>query len=499
MRRYGTRVILANLILATVVLILAPALAFAASSEFVIEGSVDGGNTWTDLEAASLTVLHGTEIELGLVPFSHVDEGEVFHPLGSIEIRIDGEIHGFADVPGSPHYVESDALFVNTAWLYTQPPYGVGVHELEIEFYYESENYIKTVTGYGHFEIVEPIGLASTIRLWGQTAVDTSIAISKEGWARGAPAAVVARDDHFTDALAGGPLAAYLQYAHGSPVPILLTNPTQLTNEARAEIVRLGAKTIYLLGGEGAVSRDVEGSLGRIQGVGSVSRVWGQSAYGTALAIKGEMARVQKTEKGPVLKSAIITTGENFPDALAISGPAAAKNMPILLVKPFASEPPHATKLALQGITDVVIVGGPGAVHPDLEAWLNANGYEVRARLWGISEFETAMDVAAAGDSIFSFDNSTVLVTRGDYFTDALSGGAYSARGPYPMVLVDTNWIPEITRSWLESSTDIIDRALVLGGAGAVSDGVFLQLGREEPHEESCPFCDGPGGRWGTR
>src|SRR3990170_7089041 len=261
-----------------------------------------------------------------------------------------------------------------------------------------------------------------------------------------------------------------------SSAPILLTNPNNLTNETRAEIQRLGAEKVYLLGGEGAVSKEVENALGLTPGVKNVERLWGQSAYGTALAIKGEMSKIS-TETGCFPPdTAIITTGGNFPDSLVISGPAASKNMPILLVKPFTGEPQPETKLALQGITKTIIVGGPGAVHPDLENWLNNNGHKVQTRLWGQTEYDTAIDVASNGNSIFNFNKQTTLVTRGDYFTDALSGGAYSSMGPYPMVLVNTDSIPPVTNLWLTGNKGQINTIYILGGWGAVSVGVMGQI-----------------------
>ncbi|HEY4687008.1 MAG TPA: cell wall-binding repeat-containing protein, partial [Candidatus Subteraquimicrobiales bacterium] len=163
-------------------------------------------------------------------------------------------------------------------------------------------------------------------------------------------------------------------------------------------------------------------------------------------------------------------------DSLVISGPAASKNMPILLVKPFSEEPEPETKLALQGIKSVIIVGGPGAVHPQLENWLRANKYNVLTRLWGLSEYDTAIDVASSGNSIFNFNKQTTLVTRGDYFTDALAGGAYASQGPYPMILVNTDFIPQITNLWFQGYKDQIDTVYILGGWGAVSDGVMGKI-----------------------
>ncbi|HEY4686896.1 MAG TPA: cell wall-binding repeat-containing protein, partial [Candidatus Subteraquimicrobiales bacterium] len=176
-------------------------------------------------------------------------------------------------------------------------------------------------------------------------------------------------------------------------------------------------------------------------------------------------------------ETAVITTGENFPDSLVISGPAASKDMPILLVKPFTSEPPHETKLALVGVKRVIIVGGPGAVHPFLEDWLRRSGIDVLTRLWGLSEYDTAIDVVSTGDSIFKFNRSTTLVTRGDYFTDALAGGAFaSTLGPAPMVLVKPDSIPLSTQYWLQGYKDDIDTIYVLGGWGAISQSVKDQV-----------------------
>jgi len=313
-------------------------------------------------------------------------------------------------------------------------------------------------------------------RLWGQTSVETAVAICKMGFTNGSKVALVARDDYFTDALAGGPLAKFVSYKYGSSAPILLTNSHQLTDQTRQEIQKLGAETIYLLGGPGAVDDQVKNDLGAIPGVKVVNRLWGLSSYGTAKAIKEEMDSIA-AEKGinkPDI--AIITTGENFPDSLVISGPAASKNMPILLVKPWTSEPPDETKLALQGLKNIIIVGGPGAVHPFLEDWLNRSGHAVMKGLWGNSEYDTAIDVISSGNSIFNFNQSTTLVTRGDYFTDTLAGGAFASQGPYPMVLVDTGSIPDVTNLWLIGNKSEIQTIYILGGWGAVSDSVLGQI-----------------------
>src|SRR3990172_8971501 len=145
--------------------------------------------------------------------------------------------------------------------------------------------------------------------------------------------------------------------------------------------------------------------------------------------------------------------------------------MPFLLVRPLKGEPLAETKAALAGIKKTIIVGGPGAVHPDLEKWLNQNGYPVQKRLWGLTEYDTAIDVVSSGYDIFGMDRSAVFVTRGDYFTDALAGGPLAAWwGPAPMVLVRPDSIPSATNLWLNGYQNSIYNVFMLGGWGAISD-----------------------------
>lgn len=310
-------------------------------------------------------------------------------------------------------------------------------------------------------------------RIAGQSSVQTAVHISQKGWFNGSDAVVLARDDHFADALAGGPLAKYLAYRHGRQAPILLTGTDVLAPDTMAEIQRLGADTVYILGGPGAVGPAVEVAVAKMAGITKVVRLSGLTAYGTALAIKAEMSEISRVEGSPVPDTAVITTGENFADALAVSGAAASKDIPILLVKPFKAEPEAETVLALQGIKKVIIVGGPGAVHPDLEAWLNKAGHAVIARLWGETQYETAIAVVEEGDSLFEFDLARAIVTRGDFFTDALAGGAYaSLLGPGPVVLVETDSMPKATAVWLSGNMDSIFHAYLLGGPGAVAHGI---------------------------
>lgn len=122
---------------------------------------------------------------------------------------------------------------------------------------------------------------------------------------------VLARGDQAPDALAGVPLAAHV---HG---PLLLTDPSTLDRATSAEIARVTGgpapdKTVYILGGNAAVSPSIESGL-RAAGY-HVVRYKGDDRYGTARAVASAFGSTSHV---------IVATGEDFPDALA-AGPLGA-------------------------------------------------------------------------------------------------------------------------------------------------------------------------------
>lgn len=312
-----------------------------------------------------------------------------------------------------------------------------------------------------------------SIRLYGETSHGTAVAISQSVWGS-CKLALLARADHFSDALAGVPLAytyVHDQYVN-TPVPILLTNPAVMSPESMAEIRRLGVEKVIVLGGLGAISPEV---VAELQANGIVcERIWQATGYGTAADIATRMRMNAHANGTPPPDTAIITTGENFPDALTVSSPAAARNMPILLVKP--THLPDETVQALEQlqIRNLIIVGGAGAVHPDVEQALRDRGFNVLARLWGNTQYETATAIVAQGNPLFEFTYpGAVFVARGDWFTDALAGGALASRmNPAPIVLTETYNLPETTHSYLSGRSNDITKVYILGGPGAISEAV---------------------------
>lgn len=97
-------------------------------------------------------------------------------------------------------------------------------------------------------------GVSNYKRLSGNNRYKTAVAISQNGW-KTSESVVLARGDDYADALCAGPLAK----KYGAP--ILLTEKEKLNAGTLAELKRLGVKNVFIVGGYGAISSNVESAL----------------------------------------------------------------------------------------------------------------------------------------------------------------------------------------------------------------------------------------------
>ncbi|MDP8969249.1 MAG: cell wall-binding repeat-containing protein, partial [Actinomycetota bacterium] len=148
-------------------------------------------------------------------------------------------------------------------------------------------------------------------RIAGSDRTASAVAVSQETFPDHADSVVVANAGDFSDALAAAPLAA----AAGGPV---LLNATGRLHEAvAAEVRRLDADTVYLMGGASAQSPAVEQALRALPGV-TVTRVSGPDRFHTAAAAATAAVGLWRDAGSPHAgRRVLIATGGSFADALA--------------------------------------------------------------------------------------------------------------------------------------------------------------------------------------
>jgi putative cell wall-binding protein len=292
-------------------------------------------------------------------------------------------------------------------------------------------------TGYVSSGALEPI----TSRVSGATRYETAIEISKEGWQDGADTVVLAMGMNFPDALAGAPLA----YKYNAP--ILLTESAKLTPATKKEIQRLGANRVIILGSEVAVSIAVEAELGSMN-LKEVRRIGGKTRFETAELIAKEL--------GSTSGKAIVATGFNFPDALAVAPFAARNGIPILLTD--ANYIPDITMQALKGKSTIYAIGGKGALNPAVVDKLPGTVKQIA----GETRYHTAAEIIKA----FDLGDQQALVATGDNYADALTGAVLAAKKNASLLLVEKNGVWDPIEDTIKQRS--IHNFTLLGGSDVV-------------------------------
>ena len=171
----------------------------------------------------------------------------------------------------------------------------------------------------------------------------------------------------------------------------------------------------------------------------------------------------------------IVAAGFNFPDALAASGVGGLVDAPILLVNDVLDTVPAETASALEDLDPdtVHIAGGPVAVSEAIEDEIADAGDWDMNRFAGADRFETAALMA----DVFEPEDvagSTAIVGTGFVAADSLSAGPLAHFGPHPILLSNTDSLPEATADALEDLE--IETVLVLGGVNAISEAVADEI-----------------------
>ncbi|QJU54451.1 cell wall-binding repeat-containing protein [Herbiconiux sp. KACC 21604] len=293
-------------------------------------------------------------------------------------------------------------------------------------------------------------------RVGGADRYAVAAATSRSSFPPGVPVAYVASGEGFADALAG---AAAAGQGKG---PVLLVAKGSLPDTTRAELLRLRARKVVILGGEATVSAAVENALkapGR-----SVERIAAADRYATSVAVSQSVF--------PQGASVVyLASGEVFPDALSASPLSGREAGPVLLTPKGALPPAVAAELTRLAPARVVVLGGSNAVGADVADAAAAAANAPVVRIDGSDRYAVS---AAASAGSFRKHTFTVYIASGEVFPDALAAGPSAIDSRAPVLLVRRDEIPSAVAAELRrlAPYDIV----VLGGPNTVSDAVLEEL-----------------------
>lgn len=275
----------------------------------------------------------------------------------------------------------------------------------------------------------------TVIRIEGKSRYDTAVQLSINDY-QFSDTVILASGTNYPDALAGGLLAAAL------PAPLLLTQNDEIASATLAEMDRLGASKVYLLGGEATISVGLEKELEKRY---EVKRLSGENRSQTAAAIRQEIYNVTGRPANPNVAEKYLIGGNSYPDALA-SIPYVFQANGILNFYNRELFPDRTGHIAIGGD---IHVPAP-----------------VKARLAGANRYATAVHLAENFPR--SFD--TVILVDGTNFPDAVAASGFAAAHGWPILLTAPHALPAETEQFLTYSD--IDRVLIVGGGNSVSPAI---------------------------
>ncbi|MCK3770192.1 cell wall-binding repeat-containing protein [Microbacterium aerolatum] len=191
---------------------------------------------------------------------------------------------------------------------------------------------------------------ASISRLFGTDRYATSRAVAESTGS--SDSVLVATGSDFPDALS----AAAAGSSARQPVLLVKGSSNAVDADTRATIAKLGASKVTIVGGTGVVSSALEGSL-RSLGL-TVTRLSGSDRYETNVAVN------RSYFPGSAL-TALIASGNDFPDALSASALAGRMAVPLLLSQRECIRTGAADFLRERGTTRITLVGGTGVLTKD--------------------------------------------------------------------------------------------------------------------------------------
>ncbi|MFQ9980940.1 MAG: cell wall-binding repeat-containing protein [Finegoldia magna] len=257
----------------------------------------------------------------------------------------------------------------------------------------------------------DPTIPSEPIRFSGRDRVKTSIEVSKKSFVD-SNYVILASGANYPDALVSSSLSKILD------CPIILTDKDKLRDDVQAELQRLNAKNIILVGGKSSISDKVKSDLYAY----NVERIAGHSRYETSSLVYEKLIKL-----GLKTNDVVVTSGEIFADALSAGSISCKNSTPILLVE--KNKIPDCIKKHLKN-NNAIIVGGEFSVSKSVQ-----NKIKNSIRLSGKNRYDTSLKVAN-----YAYKNPEKLIlASGDDYPDALIASVVSNRIKAPIILSPKN------------------------------------------------------------
>lgn len=229
---------------------------------------------------------------------------------------------------------------------------------------------------------------------------------------------IIVSGENFPDALSASGLAGLLGY------PIIYTPSNGVGDDALAWVSEHHVHNVLIIGGEAAVSKEMECAVEDISTVTGLTRIAGSDRFETADAVYRYGASVHGWEGS----NAVVVSGAGFADAASVAVYAAREAAPVFLADAGGLLSDRFIELA-SSFSHVLVAGGDAAVSDasviklssatSVDQFAGVDRYDTSAKL--CAYLTTLGDNASVGQGEFSY--GTIYFATGSEFADALAYG----------------------------------------------------------------------------
>ena len=271
---------------------------------------------------------------------------------------------------------------------------------------------------------------AAVVRVDGENRYATAAALALRNHGAATGTVYLASGEDFPDALTGGAVAA------GAEAPLLLTRQDDLPDATVRALRQLSPERVVVLGGPASVSQATARRAASFttQSQPSFQRLSGPDRYGTA----AQIARALSTDDPSVV---LLTTGEDFTDALIASAAAPSLGAATLLTAPQRLPAATARELSRLQPEQIIVVGTPADVNDSVLQSVRASTGAKVTRVAG----ETGPETAALVSQQFSQSDIKAFLASSASFPDALAASSQAGAEGAPILLTDRRSLPSVT------------------------------------------------------
>lgn len=196
---------------------------------------------------------------------------------------------------------------------------------------------------------------ALVVRIGGKDRYETNSGIIAALFSSGSTAdcAFIVTGRNFPDAISVSGIAYMLK------APVVLTDGYSIRPQTKELLLKKGIRKVFLIGGEGVVSRSLEESLKGEFGEENVIRWAGSDRYETAYRVATESLKLFSIMDR---EGCVVATGEDFADAISASFFCGRRSYPLVLTKSSTGSEWARRFVSEKRPVNRFIFGGTGAV-----------------------------------------------------------------------------------------------------------------------------------------